>query len=356
MMLPKSCSGRKSLQSSRRHVCRTTLLSYKRNLVTQQQESCQTVLSQRNRNWNWYRQGIHFCDSIYLPCSTFLSLVSIFCVPHLIPVGDSAGVTEYQAAELISQVWAHSALVLGPSHHCGPCSPGRRVMYTWLLFTSLEMLDRRPKTGFVSRSRHNISLWSGRIILWDSALGWHIHKLLGDLFFCKHTDMTQIILMQLRVKILGENTTPNHLPKKISCEAKYCTVVVVFFLPGYQQFASSLSLAPGKQRIQDYEHQDYMQFKAVPALSSVVERKSVRKWLVFSIGLDGVPGPSCMARCQLGCLQFLCSLEAATSHPAPQQAFRGLDGASPLLMGCVLVLMSFRALTTGRLGRCYFSN
>lgn len=228
-MLPKSCSDRKSLQSSRRHICRTTLLSYKRNLVTQQQESCQTVLSQRKRNWNRCRQGIHFCDSIYLPRSTFLSLVSIFCVPHLIPVGDSAGVTEYQAAELISQVWAHSALVLGPSHHCGPCSPGRRVMYTWLLFTSLEMLDRRPKTGFVSRSRHNISLWSGRIILWDSALGWHIHKLLGDLFFCKHTDMTQIILMQLRVKILGENTTPNHLPKKISCEAKYCTVVVVFF-------------------------------------------------------------------------------------------------------------------------------
>lgn len=98
---------------------------------------------------------------------------------------------------VVSSRWSvcSDALTLEPSPRCCPPSPGRRVTYTWLSFTPLEKLDRGPRTGFVSMSRHNISLWSGRIARRDSALGWQIHKFLGDLFLCKYADMTQIILM-----------------------------------------------------------------------------------------------------------------------------------------------------------------
>lgn len=131
------------------------------------------------------------------------------------------------------------------------------------------------------------------------------------------------------MKILGENTTPNHLLKKISCEAKcYCTVFLFFFA-----WLSAICKFPlvGPWETAYPKTTSTMQFKATPALSSVIERRSMGKWLVLSIGLDGVPGPSCMARCQLGCLQVLS--EAATSHPAPQQALPRAGWCKPSANG-----------------------
>lgn len=63
-------------------------------------------------------------------------------------------------------------------------------------------------TSSVSTSRYSISLWSGRIVLRDSALGWQICKLLWDLFLCKYADMTHYTNV-----VMCENSGGKYNPK-----------------------------------------------------------------------------------------------------------------------------------------------
>lgn len=102
--------------------------------------------------------------------------------------------------------------------------------------------------------------------------------------------MTQIILMYLCVKFQGENITPNHLHKNISCKAKcYCTP----FLPGYQQFASFLLLALGKQHIPGLRAPS----SSKPHQCSPVwqKKQACKKFVGIPIGLDVPQSPSCMS-------------------------------------------------------------
>lgn len=145
------------------------------------------------------------------------------------------------------------------------------------------------------------------------------------------------------MKIRGENITPNHLHKKISCKAKhYC--MLGFFLCFFFAWLSAVYKFPlvGPWETAHPETVSARQSKAMPMLFMnsflYAMLSDPRRPKCLSPGMPVAPG---LAK----------GSQAPSCSPASLWSF---DAASPLLMVCALVLMRFRVLTTERMGHLLF--
>lgn len=153
-------------------------------------------------------------DAVHLPHSNFLfcPLISALFVTHLTPIWEcfksdclSGSITWYFPG---CWFWAQAGVfVVTPSHLNTALANALQVQEGLHTHDSYSLLWK-SWTSFVSLSGYSISLWSGRILLRDSALGWQICKLLWDLFLCKFTDMTHYTNI-----VMCENSRGKYNPK-----------------------------------------------------------------------------------------------------------------------------------------------